>query len=132
MKKNKFIHISLCTILLFGSGACKKQLNVGDPNDPTLAANATTETGIIQLAAGGVYINGFQNGDGWLGNSYFSLPYGYSELLGDVVTGEAANQLINQISLPDYALLDDGTKISNTAPSKTVMRLGNTRAQTGA
>lgn len=132
MKKNKFIHISLCIVLLFGLGACKKQLNVGDPNDPTLAANATTETGIIQLAAGGVYINGFQNGDNWLGNSYFSLPYGYMELLGDVVTGEAANQLINQVSLPDYVILDDNSKITNSAPSKTVFKLNNSRASTGA
>ena len=112
--------------------SCKKKLDVGDPNDPTLAANASDETGVVQLASGGVYINGFQNGDSWLGNSYFSLPYGYNELLGDVVTGEAANQLINQISLPDYVILDNGTKISNTAPSRTVVRLGNSRAATGA
>jgi starch-binding outer membrane protein, SusD/RagB family len=132
MNPNKRIFTAISIFLLLGVTACKKQLNVGDPNDPNLTANASDEGGVIQLASGGVYLNGFQNGDGWLGNSYFSLPYGYSELLGDVVTGEAANQLINQISLPDYALLDDGTKISNTAPSKTVMRLGNTRAQTGA
>src|ERR1700750_735113 len=101
MKNKKYyLYISLFIFLALGTGSCKKQLNVGDPNDPTLDANASDETGIEALASGGVYINGFQNGDGWLGNSYFSLPYGYNELLGDVVTGEAANQLINQISLP--------------------------------
>lgn len=132
MKLKSGIYIGIFLFVAFGLGSCKKQLDVGDPNDPTLAANASDENGIIQLATGGVYINGFQNGDGWLGNSYFSLPYGYSELMGDVVTGEAANQLINQISLPDYVILDDGTKISNSASSRSVLKLGNTRAQTGA
>ena len=132
MNQNKSLYTIICILLLLGMGSCKKQLNVGDPNDPTITANASSESGVIQLASGGVYLNGFNNGDGWLGNSYFSLPYGYSELLGDVVTAEAANQLVNQISLPDYVILDDGTKVSNTAPSKTVVRLGNSRAQTGA
>src|SRR5882757_1290694 len=132
MNKNRWLYPVLLAAFIISLYSCKKELNVGNPNQPTVQANASSETGIISLASGGVYINGFYNGDGWLGNSYFSLPYGYAELLGDMVTGEAANQLINQISLPDYALLDDGTKISNTAPSKTVMRLGNTRAQTGA
>jgi hypothetical protein len=133
MKNKKYyLYISLFLFVAFGAGSCKKQLNVGDPNDPTLIANASDETGIEALASGGVYINGFQNGDGWLGNSYFSLPYGYNELLGDVVTGEAANQLINQISLPDYVILDDGSKVTNSAPSRNVLRLGNSRAATGA
>lgn len=132
MKIPRYLYISLFILLASGTTSCKKQLNVGDPNDPTLAVNATTEDGIISLASGGVYTNGFYNGDGWLGNSYFSLPYGYSELLGDIVTSDVANQLVNQISLPDYVILDDGTKLSNTATSRTVLRLGNTRAATGA
>src|SRR5579864_8120963 len=133
MKIVNYLYISSFVLLALGTSSCKKQLNVGDPNDPTLSTNATTESGIEMLATGGVYTNGFHNGDDWLGNSYFSLPYGYSELLGDVVTAEAANQLINQISLPDYIILDDGTKPpGNTAPSRTVVRLGNTRAATGA
>jgi len=132
MKHKLGIYISIFLFIAIAAGSCKKKLDVGDPNDPTLTANASDENGIIQLAAGGVYINGFKSGDDWLGNSYFSLPYGYNELLGDVVTGEAANQLINQISLPDYVILDDGSKISNSASSRTVLKLGNTRAQTGA
>lgn len=132
MKLKSGIYIGIFLFVAFGMGSCKKQLDVGDPNDPTLTANASDENGIVQLASGGVYINGFKNGDDWLGNSYFSLPFGYNELLGDVVTGEAANQLINQISLPDYVILDDGTKISNSASSRSVLKLGNTRAQTGA
>jgi len=132
MKISRYIYISTFIALSIGVSSCKKQLQVGDPNDPTLATNATTETGIEQLATGGVYINGFSNGDGWLGNSYFSLPMGYSELMGDIVTSDVANQLVNQISLPDYVILDDGTKVSNTATSRTVLRLGNSRAATGA
>ena len=71
--------------------SCKKELNVGNPNQPTVQANASNESGIISLASGGVYINGFSNGDVWLGNSYFSLPYGYAELLGDMVGDEGAS-----------------------------------------
>jgi hypothetical protein len=133
MKISVTIYLGLLLSLALGAASCNKQLKVGDPNDPTLAVNATTETGLEELASGGVYINGFNNGDTWLGNSYFSLPYGYSELLGDVVSSADANQLVNQVSLPDYVILDDGvTKLTNTAPSRTVLRLGNTRAATGA
>src|SRR4051812_10557331 len=106
--------------MLSGAVSCKKQLDVLNPNAPTFAGNVNNETGIIALAQGSVYTNGFQNGDGWLGDSYFSLPYGYSELLGDVVGADAANQLVSQVNVPDYFILDDGTKIVNPSPTRSL------------
>ena len=105
---------------------------MGNPNQPTVAANVTTEEGLISLTVGGVYTNGLGNANlGWLGNSYFSLPYGYSELLGDMVAAEAANQIVNIINIPDYFIKDDGTKIPNPAPMRQVLRTNNNRSSTG-
>jgi hypothetical protein len=124
----KYIIIVFSSLLLF---SCKKELNVGNPNLPTVGDNVNSEAGIISLAMGGVYINGFKNGDDWLGDSYFSLPLGYAELLGDVVGAQASNQLVSTISIPEYYILEGAKKetgISNT----TQMRANNTRAQTGS
>lgn len=131
-KKNKVSVILVMTLILCGTMSCQDQLDVGNPNSPTIEANVTSESGLISLAQGAVYINGFKNGDDWLGNSYFSLPYGYSELLSDVVGAQAANQLISTLSIPDYFILDDGTKVSNTTSSISLLRANNTRAQTGS
>ncbi|HEY9195062.1 MAG TPA: RagB/SusD family nutrient uptake outer membrane protein [Mucilaginibacter sp.] len=126
MKRNKFIYALLVIAALSGVSSCKKDLDVKNPNSPTLE-QTKTESGIISLASGGVYINGFVNGDGWLGDSYFSLPIGFHELLADNVSAEAANQNINIVNVPDYVILDDGTKISNTSPQKSNLRINNTR-----
>lgn len=125
---NKYI----LAILLVSVIACKKELNVGNPNQPTTDANVNTEAGIISLSIGAVYVNGFKNGDDWLGNSYFSLPYGYSELLADVVGAQASNQLISTISIPEFYILDDNTKITTTTSNIPQLRTNNTRAQTGS
>ena len=113
------VAISMITI------SCKKQLDVGNPNSPTESANVNSETGLVSLAQGGVYLNGFYNGDGWLGNSYFSLPYGYSELMGDVVGADASNNQITTIGYPDYFILDDGTKTTNGSPQVKIIRTYN-------
>jgi hypothetical protein len=131
MRKNKLIYIALFAAVALVSASCKKQLNVGNPNNPTIADNATTESGIISLAQGGVYINGFVNGDGWLGDSYFSLPWGYSELMGDALGGgEGSNNQTTTIGVPDYIILDDGTKLTNPSPQIDLIRLYNNRAAT--
>jgi hypothetical protein len=134
MNNNKYlflIFIAACSMIAV---SCKKELNVGNPNQPNIQANVNSESGIISLASGGVYINGFYNGDGWLGNSYFSLPFGYAELLGDVVgNADASNQLISQVNVPNYFILDDQTKVDNSASfNRTALRLNNSRAQTGS
>jgi len=132
MIKNKIFHTIFFAAIALTMAGCKKQLNVGNPNSPTIAANANTEPGLISLAQGGVYINGFANGDGWLGDSYFSLPWAYSELMGDVLGGgEGSNNQTTTIGVPDYIILDDGTtKLANPSPQIALIRLYNSRSAT--
>ena len=130
MKQNKYIFCLLALAVLFISISCKKQLDVKNPNYPTLA-NAETESGVISLATGAVYTNGFNTVDVGgltvLGNSYFFIGLAYHELLGDVIAAEAANTLINVVSLPEYVILDNGSKTTNTSNSKSYMRISNAR-----
>ena len=121
MTKNKLATILFFTGLIFGA-SCKKQLNVGNPNQPSLGTNVNTETGVISLAQGGVYISGFKQGDGWLGDSYFSLPYGYHELMADNVGADASNNQITTVGKPDYYITDNGTKVVNPSPQIGVLR----------
>ena len=58
MKRNKFLFISLAVVV--GLSACKKELNVQNPNQPTVDA-AKTESGIIALAQGSIYVNGLNS-----------------------------------------------------------------------
>lgn len=131
MKINKKIML-LALLPSFAVLSCKKELNVGNPNQPTIDQNVTTETGLIALTLGGVYSNGIGNGNlGWLGNSYTSLPYGYSELLGDMLSAEAANQIVNIINIPDsYKLTPGGASEVNDAPMRAVIRTNNSRPST--
>lgn len=126
MLKNKLSYIVfiLAGIALAGT-SCKKQLQQGDPNDPRLATNVNNETGLIALAVGGIYVNGFQNGDGWLGNSYFSLPYGYKELMADNIGADASNNQITTVGYPTYYITDDGVKHTNGSPSVGILRTYN-------
>ncbi len=132
MTKNKFVYTIFTAALVLGTFGCKDQLNVGNPNAPTVSANVNNEAGLFSLAQGGVYINGFLNGDGWLGNSYFSLPMGYNELMGDNVGASASNNQVTTIAQPDYILLDDGSKRTNPSSQVGIIRTYNTRASTGA
>lgn len=132
MRTTKLIYCAFLLAAGITAVSCKKQLNVGNPNAPTLQGNVSDEKGIIALAKGGVYINGFANGDGWLGDSYFSLPWGYIELMGDMVGAEASNNQVTTIGVPDYIILDDGSKLTNSAPQVNIIRAYNNRASTGA
>ncbi len=130
--KRLIFYIPFLLVIL---GSCKKQLDVKNPNEPT-PEQAKTESGIIFLSKGGVYINGF-NGitddkyNIFLGNSYFSLGRAYHELMADVVGASAANAIINQIGVPDYVIFDNGTKVTNSAPIKQVLRINNTITSPG-
>ncbi|GAB3889238.1 RagB/SusD family nutrient uptake outer membrane protein [Spirosoma agri] len=130
----KFLYTACLTVLLLGAVSCKEQLDVGNPNAPTYDANVNTEAGLINFAQGAVYINGFAgNGqDNWLGDSYFSLPWGYSALMADLVGADASNNQVTTIGQPDYILLDDGTKVTNPSPQIGIIRSFNSRAATGA
>ena len=73
-----------------------------DPNDPTFDVNVTDEAGITAYAKGGVYWNAFNYGDVWLGDSYFSLPWGYHELMGDIIGGgQGSNNQTTTMGVPD-------------------------------
>ncbi|MDN5285207.1 MAG: hypothetical protein JWR38_1481 [Mucilaginibacter sp.] len=133
MKKYKYITICFAVVALLGLSSCKKQLDVKNPNSPTIE-QAQDEPGIISLSTAAVYINGFNgnnptiiSGQNWLGDSYFSLGIGFHELLADNISAEASNQNINVVNLPDYVILDNGSQITNTSPSKTVIRISNAR-----
>ncbi|WP_354427245.1 MULTISPECIES: RagB/SusD family nutrient uptake outer membrane protein [unclassified Mucilaginibacter] len=133
MKNYKILSTWLLTAVLLGTASCKKELDVKNPNSPTLE-QAGTESGIISLASGGIYLSGFNgsnpsvlNGLNALGDSYFSQGIQYHELLGDNIGAEASNININVVNLPDYAIFDDNTKTTNSSPQKSVLRISNTR-----
>lgn len=132
MNKNKFVYAVLSVILVLGPVACKDQLDVGNPNNPSLAGNVSTEIGILNFAQGATYINGFRNGNDWLGNSYFSLPWGYSEIMADNVGASASNNQITTMGQPDFIKLDNGTQVTNNSPQVGIIRAYNSRAATGA
>src|SRR6266700_6030615 len=102
-KIKSFIILTIAVIVFSGLlSSCKKQLDVKNPNQPTLAS-ASTESGIISLAQGGVYIAGFTaNGlpagyyDGVIG-AFWDGAVGFHALMGDEVAQEAANAYLNQI-----------------------------------
>jgi hypothetical protein len=109
----------IISLLVFGS--CKKQLDVKDPNDPTFDVNVTDEAGLTAYAQGGVYWNGFNYGDVWLGDSYFSLPWGYHELMGDIIGGgQGSNNQTTTLGVPDQFQADPNdasTIFTNPSPS---------------
>ena len=121
--------------------SCKKQLEVGNPNVPTLD-KANTEPGFLSLVQGGTYINGFQQGaedingtfyDGVPGH-FWSGATAFHDLMGDVIGAEAANVFLNQIAVPEYVTLDNGSKINNpNSPLKQpdLVRQVNTNANQG-
>ena len=132
MTRNKLSSILLFIgIVALVNTSCKKQLQQGNPNQPTLAGNVNTETGLLALAEGGVYTNGFTNGDGWLGNSYFSLPYGYMELMADNIGADASNNQITTVGYPTYYIRDNGTQVPNHSPSVSILRQYNVLGGSG-
>jgi hypothetical protein len=132
----KRIH-TLITALAFSAilFSCKDELDVQNPNQPGLAT-AQTESGVISLAQGGVYVNGFKElkyYDGVPGH-FWSGAIGFHELMGDIVGEEAANVFGNQIGAPEYVILDNGTKVMNpNAPTKQIdlIRQANVNANAG-
>jgi len=144
MKKNKLIFTYRTSTKLLVSaalgisilvlGSCKKELDVTNPNSPTFSGNVINETGITSYAKGAVYWNGFSYGNGWLGDSYFSLPWGYIELMGDVVGGgQGSNNQTTTMGVPDRFQADptDPTTIyNNPSPQVSIIRSFNTTAAT--
>jgi hypothetical protein len=134
MRKNKFL-LYLFTLVL-ASSSCKKELDVKDLNNPS-PENAKTETGLVSLAQGGIYINGFYDlkyTDGVYGR-FWSGAVGFHEMLGDVVGVEAANAYINQLGCPNKVTLDNGTVVLNPSAVNTqyaLLRSVNVNSQQGS
>lgn len=130
---NKIRLMSLSVLLTLIFGSCEDQLDVKNPNDPTVDINVKNETGLIAFAKGGVYYDGLSNGLGWLGDSYFSLPWAYQEVMADLMSADASNNQISTIGVPASFTRDAGGKVNN--PSSTpvdIIRTYNSRAATGA
>jgi hypothetical protein len=111
------------------SSACEKQLDVKNPNDPTFGGNVTTEGGIAAYAKGSVYWNGFNYGNGWLGDSYFSLQWGYRELMGDVAGGgQGSNNQTTTMGVPDSFIADPANAAATTFTNASPQALGIIRS----
>lgn len=129
----KFLAVSFLAVISLNS--CKDQLDVKNPNSPTFGGNVTNEPGIAAYAKGGVYWNGFNYGNSWLGDSFFSLPWGYHELMGDVVGGgQGSNNQTTTMGVPDKFVANPAdaanTTFVNTAPQISIIRSFNTTAAT--
>jgi len=131
MIKNKYIYFAVVAMMVAGT-ACKKQLNVGNPNQPTLASNVSTEAGLVAFVQGSTFTDGFVNGDGWLGDTYFSLVYGFQDLMGDATGADVANQQVDVISRPDLVTTETNFQVPNPSPQIASLRSFNTRASSGA
>jgi starch-binding outer membrane protein, SusD/RagB family len=112
-------------LLLFSFISCKKQLDVKNPNNPTFGGNVNSESGLAKYAKGGVYWNGFNYGDGWLGDSYFSLPWGYHELMGDAIGGgQGSNNQTTTMGVPDKFIADPANPGTTTFTNPSPQALG--------
>ncbi|HEY0655827.1 MAG TPA: RagB/SusD family nutrient uptake outer membrane protein [Chryseosolibacter sp.] len=110
--KNKVLYIIMLSVV--GVFSCKDELDVQNPNFPGVAS-AGNEVGIVSLAQGAVYVNGFRElkyTDGVPG-FFWTGAIGFHELMGDVIGEEAANIFGNQIGCPEYVITDAGVKILN-------------------
>jgi starch-binding outer membrane protein, SusD/RagB family len=135
----KNIKITALSFLLLGGMvmSCKDQLDIQNPNQPT-PATASSEAGIIALAQGSIYKNGFTSAgnkyyDGVVGAFYNGI-IGLHEMMGDVVAAEAANTYMNNLSSPDVVILDNGAQVpnpNNPAQQKLLLRSVNTNSQQG-
>jgi hypothetical protein len=129
--KQKIIFGILLVSLSFT--ACKKQLNISNDNLPT-PSSAFNESGIVLLAQGTIYRNGFYDlkySDGVYGR-FWAGTIGFHELMGDVIGAEAANAFMNQIGCPNKVTLDNGTVVLNPSNPKTqyeLCRYANQNAQ---
>ncbi|NCI45360.1 RagB/SusD family nutrient uptake outer membrane protein [Sediminibacterium sp. WSJ-3] len=121
------------SMLCFAS--CKKDLDISNTNQPT-PSSAQNEDGVVSLAQGSIYRNGFYNlkySDGVYGR-FWAGATGFHELMGDIIGAEAANAYMNQIGCPNKVTLDNGTVVLNPSAINTqyaLLRAVNVNAQQG-
>ena len=142
--KNKSLKYSfLLFLLLIGASCDESILDVKNPNNVTIG-DMTQEGAFLSWANGAVYFNGFNGlgfntatldakyvGSNYLGDSFWYAAMQYHELMSDVVGVSAANLLANQVGVPDEVVFSDGTKATNTAPVKSILRTNNSRQKAG-
>lgn len=134
MKNNKFL-VGILGVTL-SMTACKKDLDISNTNQPT-PQSAQNEAGVISLAQGAIYRNGFYDlkySDGVYGR-FWAGATGFQELMGDVIGAEAANAYMNQIGCPNKVTLDNGTVVLNPSAINTqyaLLRNVNVNAQQGS
>ena len=123
-------------LVLLTAVSCKKELNIIDTNGPSTTA-AASEAGVISLAQGSIYRNGFfdlKYSDGVYGR-FWAGATGFHEIMGDIIGVEAANAYINQIGLPNKVTLDNGTVVLNPSAVTTqyaLLRSVNVNSQSGS
>ena len=134
MKNNKIL-VALLGITLLAS-SCKKELDISNTNLPT-PESAQNEDGVVSLAQGSIYRNGFFNlkySDGVYGR-FWAGATGFHEMMGDIIGAEAANAYINQIGAPNKVTLDNGTVVLNPSAVNTqyaLLRSVNFNSQQGS
>ncbi len=134
MKNNKIL-IGILGVTL-GITSCKKDLDISNTNQPT-PQSAQTETGVVSLAQGSIYRNGFYDlkySDGVFGR-FWAGATGFQEIMGDIIGAEAANSFMNQIGCPNKVTLDNGTVVLNPSAITTqyaLLRAINVNAQQGS
>jgi starch-binding outer membrane protein, SusD/RagB family len=120
MKKFKVTAIICLSAVLILS--CQDQLDVKNPNQPT-ANSINTESNIISLGLG-VYVNGFRAIKyGGFQGTFLNDVWAWHEAMGDVIGVEAANVYVNQIGMPDWVRLDNGSTVLNPSTPNTQYRL---------
>jgi hypothetical protein len=120
MKKFKVILILIVSSMLVTS--CSDQLDVKNPNQPTTDA-ITSENNITSLGLG-IYASGFRGVKyGGFQGTFVTDVLAFHEIMGDVIGIEAANLYVNQIGMPDWVMLDNGSKVTNPATPSTQLSL---------
>jgi hypothetical protein len=120
MKKIKFLSIGLLSTMLILS--CSDLLDVKNPNQPTASA-VTNENNITSLGLG-IYAAGFRgNKYGGFQGTYVTDVHAFHEIMGDVIGIEAANLYVNQVGMPDWVKLDNGSTVPNPATPNTQLGL---------
>lgn len=134
MKNNKIL-VGILGMAL-SMTACKKDLDISNTNQPT-PESAQNEAGVISLAQGSIYRNGFYDlkySDGVYGR-FWAGATGFQELMGDIIGAEAANAFMNQIGCPNKVTLDNGTVVLNPSAINTqyaLLRNINNNQQQGS
>jgi hypothetical protein len=134
MKYNKIL-IGILGVTL-SITACKKDLDITNTNQPT-PQSAQNEVGVLSLAQGSIYRNGFfdlKYSDGVFGR-FWAGATGFHALIGDEIGAEAANAFMNQIGCPNKVTLDNGTVVANPGTPNTqyaLLRTINVNAQQGS